>query len=66
MAMIDDQSTIFLGYTSNMVSSGTREIIRYLVQHKMVDVLVTSAGGIEEDFIKCILPFFIGSWNVND
>jgi deoxyhypusine synthase len=23
--------TIFLGYTSNMVSSGNREIIRYLV-----------------------------------
>ena len=32
----------------------------------MVDVLVTSAGGIEEDFIKCMLPFYIGSWNVND
>ena len=49
-----------------MISSGTREILRYLVQHKMVDVIVTSAGGIEEDFIKCLLPFFIGSWNVND
>lgn len=29
--------TIFLGYTSNMVSSGIREIIRFLVQHKLVD-----------------------------
>ena len=27
---------IFLGYTSNMVSSGNREVIRYLVQHKMM------------------------------
>jgi deoxyhypusine synthase len=27
---------IFLGYTSNLVSSGLREIIRYLVKHKMV------------------------------
>jgi len=25
--------TIFLGYTSNMVSCGNRDIIRYLVQH---------------------------------
>ena len=25
---------------------------RFLVQHRMVDCLVTSAGGIEEDFIK--------------
>lgn len=29
--------TIFLGYTSNMVSSGIRDIIRFLVQHKLVD-----------------------------
>lgn len=29
--------TIFLGYTSNIVSSGLRETIRFLVQHKMVN-----------------------------
>lgn len=28
--------TIFLGYTSNMISSGVRESIRYLAQHRMV------------------------------
>lgn len=28
--------TIFLGYTSNIVSSGLRETIRFLVEHKMV------------------------------
>lgn len=27
---------IFLGYTSNLISSGLRDIIRFLVQHKMV------------------------------
>ena len=43
---------IFFAYTSNMVSCDIREIIKYLVQHNLVDVLVTSAGGIEEDFIK--------------
>ena len=43
---------IFLGYTSNLVSAGTREQLRYLAKHKMVDVIVSSAGGIEEDFIK--------------
>lgn len=61
-----ERCTIFLGYTSNMVSSGLRETIRYLVQHKMVDVLVTTAGGIEEDLIKCFKPFYLGDFNVND
>jgi deoxyhypusine synthase len=36
--------TIFLGYTSNIVSSGLRETIRFLVQHKLVDCIVTTAG----------------------
>eukprot|EP01128_Nolandella_sp_AFSM9_P007099 TRINITY_DN3796_c0_g1_i2.p1 TRINITY_DN3796_c0_g1~~TRINITY_DN3796_c0_g1_i2.p1 ORF type:complete len:405 (+),score=113.43 TRINITY_DN3796_c0_g1_i2:57-1217(+) len=43
---------IFLGYTSNMISSGAREIIKFLCEHHMVDVIVTTCGGIEEDFIK--------------
>ena len=43
---------IFLGYTSNLVSAGTREQLKYLAKHSMVDVIVSSAGGIEEDFIK--------------
>ena len=29
--------TIFLGYTSNIVSSGIHDIIRFLVEHKMVE-----------------------------
>ncbi|KAI8894609.1 DHS-like NAD/FAD-binding domain-containing protein [Globomyces pollinis-pini] len=53
---------IFLGYTSNLVSSGLREIIRYLVQHNMVDCIVASAGGVEEDFIKCLGDTFIGDF----
>ncbi|CAL8080356.1 unnamed protein product [Calicophoron daubneyi] len=54
--------TIFLGYTSNMVSCGVRETIRFLAQNNMVDVLITSAGGIEEDFIKCLAPSYIGDF----
>lgn len=46
--------TIFLAYTSNMISSGIREHIRFLVKYKLVDCIVTTAGGIEEDLIKCL------------
>ncbi|CAH1787126.1 unnamed protein product [Owenia fusiformis] len=54
--------SIFLGYTSNLISSGTRETIKYLVKNNMVDCLVTTAGGIEEDFIKCLAPTFLGDF----
>ncbi|CAD7004637.1 probable deoxyhypusine synthase [Ceratitis capitata] len=56
--------TIFLGFTSNLVSSGLRETLRFLVEHKMVDCVVTTAGGIEEDFIKCLAPTYMGSFEL--
>lgn len=48
-----------------MVSSGLRETIRFLVEHKMVDCIVTTAGGVEEDFIKCLAPTFLGSFELD-
>jgi deoxyhypusine synthase len=60
--MIDAKAKIFLGYTSNMVSSGNREIIRYLAEHKKVHVLVTTAGGVEEDLMKCMGDFVLGDF----
>ena len=59
------RARIFLGYTSNQISCGQREIIKFLVQHKMVDALVTTAGGIEEDIIKCFEPTFMGDFKLN-
>ncbi|GAA5877139.1 hypothetical protein JCM3774_003312 [Rhodotorula dairenensis] len=55
----ETKCSIFLGYTSNLVSSGLREVIRFLVQHNYVSCLVTTAGGIEEDLIKCLGPTFL-------
>ncbi|GAB5364090.1 hypothetical protein AAMO2058_000939400 [Amorphochlora amoebiformis] len=57
--------TIFLGYTSNMVSCGNREVIRYLVEHKLIDAIVTTAGGIEEDIMKTLQPHFMGSFDLS-
>lgn len=61
----NEPATIFLGYTSNLVSSGLRETIRYLVQHKHVSCIVTTAGGIEEDIIKCLAPTYLGSFTLD-
>jgi deoxyhypusine synthase len=60
--MRSEKAYIYLGYTSNMVTTGIREIIRYLVQNKYIDYLVTTCGGIEEDIIKCLGDFKIGDF----
>ncbi|GMH23788.1 hypothetical protein Nepgr_025631 [Nepenthes gracilis] len=55
---------VFLGFTSNLISSGVRDIVRFLIEHHMVDVVVTTAGGIEEDLIKCLAPTYKGDFSL--
>lgn len=59
------KATIFLGYTSNLISSGLRETIRWLVEHKHVSAIVATAGGVEEDFIKCLAPTYMGTFQLD-
>lgn len=61
--MIQEKVTIFLGCSSNLVTSGIRDIIRYLAEKKKINVFVTTAGGIEEDLIKCLGDFKLGRFS---
>lgn len=62
--MIESKAFIFLSCTSNMISSGNREIIKFLVKNQYVHAISISAGGVEEDIIKCFKPFVIGSFDI--
>ena len=55
---------IFLAFTSNLGSSGVREIITYLLSRSLVDVVVTTAGAVEEDLIKCLAPTYVGDFGL--
>lgn len=63
--MISSKAFIYLGYTSDMITSGLRDMIRYLAEHKKVGVLVTTTGGIEEDFLKCFGDFKLGDFRLS-
>lgn len=58
------KATVFMGFTSNLISSGLRDTLRYLVQHKKVSAIVASAGGIEEDLIKVLAPTYMGEFSL--
>jgi deoxyhypusine synthase len=64
--MRQEKSTIFLSFTSNMVSSGLRETFAYMVKNRMVDAIITSVGSIEEDLMKTEMPFLLGDFNADD
>lgn len=40
----NQRCTIFLAYTSNMISCGVRESIKFLVKHKLVSPLYLSSN----------------------
>ena len=56
--------TIFLVFTSNIGSSGCREVIRYLCEHKIVSAIVTTAGAIDEDIMKCFALHLISDFSL--
>lgn len=63
--MIKNKAFIYMGYTSNLVSSGLRDVFRYLVEHKKVNAIVTTTGGVEEDIIKCLGDFILGDFKAS-
>lgn len=64
--MKEEKALTILTFTSNMVSSGLREIFAEMVKQRFVDLIITGAGSIEEDVMKTHKPFLIGSFDVSD
>ena len=56
--------SLWMSFTGNMISSGNREIITYLVKNKLIDGITTTAASLEEDIIKCIKPFHLGGFDI--
>jgi deoxyhypusine synthase len=61
-----EQITVYLGFTANMVASGIRGFIAKLVESGLVDVIVTTPGAVEHDAIKCFKPYLMGSFDAED
>jgi len=60
-------SKIFLTFTSNMVTTGLRGFFAQLIKLGMADVIVTTAGAIEEDIMKAMGERFpIGTFSMDD
>ncbi|MDZ4256084.1 MAG: deoxyhypusine synthase family protein, partial [archaeon] len=62
----EDHCEIFLSCTSNMGSSGLRELIAQLIRDKKISCLITTTGLIEEDVIKTFNAFRLGEFDVSD
>ncbi len=65
--MKKDSAKIFLTFTSNMITSGLRGFFAQIISLKMADIIVTTAGGIEEDIMKATgEKFSVGNFETDD
>ncbi|MCD6590402.1 MAG: deoxyhypusine synthase [Candidatus Aenigmarchaeota archaeon] len=64
--MIENEATIFLSFTANMVASGLRSIFAKMCKKKIVDIIITTGGAIEHDFIRSFKPYVLGDFNLDD
>jgi len=65
--MKKNSAKIFLTFTSNMVTSGLRGFFAQIISLGMADIVVTTAGAIEEDIMKSIGErFSIGKFDIDD
>jgi len=64
--MKEEKCTIFLAFTANMAASGLRGIFAELCKSHFIDAIVTTAGSIDHDVIKSLVPYYKGAFDVND
>ncbi len=64
--MKEENATIFLSFTSNLMATGLRSIIAGMVKKGYVDVIITTGGSLDHDFIRTEKNYFISSFDEDD
>ena len=54
-----DKMKIYLGISSNIISSGMRELVTFLCREKLIDIIVTTGGAIDADIMKCFGDYYV-------
>ncbi len=62
----DDDCTVFLSFTGNMVATGLRGVIKTLVERRWVDVIITTVGTLDHDLARCWKPYYHGEFLTDD
>lgn len=62
----DNNCLRFLSFPADIISTGTRGVIKDMVKNKMFDVLVTTCGTIDHDLARAFKDYYHGSFNLDD
>ena len=56
----------FLSFPANIIATGTRGVIRELINQKLVDVLITTCGTIDHDIARSYKNYYHGDFYADD
>ncbi|HUU06923.1 MAG TPA: deoxyhypusine synthase [Thermoplasmata archaeon] len=62
----DQSCTIFLSFPACIVSTGTRGVLRKLVEEKLVDVVITTCGTLDHDLARVWRKYYHGDFMMDD
>jgi deoxyhypusine synthase len=59
--------TIFMGYAGSMSTTGQWKIVRWLIENRYIDVLVSTGANVSEDIFEAMgHNYYQGTWLAND
>ena len=65
--MVKEKKCItFLSFPGNIISTGTRGVIKDMVKHKLVDVVITTCGTLDHDLARVWKKYFHGEFIMDD
>jgi deoxyhypusine synthase len=64
--MREKQCIVFLSFPACIVSTGTRGVIRKLVEEKLVDVIITTCGTLDHDLARVWRKYYHGDFLMDD
>lgn len=50
----DDETTIIMSFTANLIATGLRGLISKLINHGLIDVIITTTGTLDHDIAKSL------------
>lgn len=64
--IVDEDCKVFLSFPACIVATGTRGVIRKLIENKWVDVIITTCGTLDHDLARTWKDYYHGSFFVDD
>lgn len=64
--MREKQCVVFLSFPACIISTGTRGVIRKMVEDKLVDVIITTCGTLDHDLARVWRKYYHGDFLMDD